>query len=59
MSMSDPIGDMLTRIRNAIQAGQPSVDVPASRLKEEVCALLKREGFIQDYALTEDRKSVG
>jgi small subunit ribosomal protein S8 len=55
MSMSDPIGDLLTRIRNAVQAGHPSVDVPASRLKEEVCALLKREGFISDYALTDAR----
>jgi len=58
MSMSDPIGDMLTRVRNAIQAGQPSVDVPASRLKEEICVLLKREGFIQDYALTDARGAV-
>ena len=58
MSMSDPIGDMLTRIRNAVRAGHPSVDIPASRLKEEICALLKREGFIQDYALTDARSAV-
>jgi len=53
MSMSDPIADMLTRIRNAVQTGQPSVDVPASRIKENICAVLKREGFIQEYALTD------
>jgi small subunit ribosomal protein S8 len=58
MSMSDPIGDMLTRIRNAVRAGHPSVDIPASRLKEEICALLKREGFIRDYALTDTRNAV-
>jgi small subunit ribosomal protein S8 len=53
MSMSDPIGDMLTRIRNAITAGHASVDVPASRMKEQICAVLKREGFIKGYALTD------
>ena len=58
MSMSDPIGDMLTRVRNAVRAGHPSVDVPASRLKEEICALLKREGFIKDYTLTDARGAV-
>ena len=52
MAMSDPISDMLTRIRNALMAGHPSVDIPASRLKEEVCAVLKREGFIKEYAVT-------
>jgi small subunit ribosomal protein S8 len=59
MSMSDPIGDMLTRIRNAVQAGHPNVDIPASRLKEDICALLKREGFIKDYALTDAAGAVG
>jgi len=58
MSMSDPIGDLLTRIRNAVQAGHPTVDVPASRLKEQICALLKREGFISDYALTDALSAV-
>ncbi len=46
MSMSDPIADLLTRIRNALHAGFPSVKAPASRLKEEVCRVLKEEGFI-------------
>jgi len=57
MSMSDPIADLLTRMRNAIQAGHPTVDVPASRVKEDICAVLKREGFIADYGLT-DAKGV-
>ncbi len=53
MSMSDPIADMLTRIRNGLRAGQADVDVPASTVKENLCAVLKREGFIKDYALTD------
>ena len=52
MSMSDPIADMLTRLRNATRTGQPTVDIPASRIKENICAVLKREGFIDDYTLT-------
>ena len=53
MSMSDPIADLLTRIRNAIVAGHPNVDMPRSRLKEDICALLKREGYIKDYSVLE------
>lgn len=49
MSFSDPIADMLTRMRNAIRARHDSVQVPASRLKREICEVLKREGFIVDY----------
>jgi len=51
MSMSDPISDLLTRIRNAIVAGHPGVDIPWSRVKEEVCTVLKREGYILDYSV--------
>ena len=54
MSMTDPIADLLTRMRNATQACHASVDVPASSLKAEICAVLKREGFIKDYALTDE-----
>ncbi len=54
MSMSDPISDLLTRIRNGLRAGHNSVEVPASRLKEEICAVLKREGFIRECELIED-----
>ncbi|MDP7638143.1 MAG: 30S ribosomal protein S8 [Candidatus Hydrogenedentes bacterium] len=56
MSMSDPIADLLTRIRNALHAGFPSVKAPASRLKEEVCRVLKEEGFILEYARGDDGK---
>jgi len=51
--MSDPIADMLTRIRNGIRSGQADVDVPASSLKENMCVVLKREGFIKDFVLTD------
>ena len=56
MSMSDPIADLLTRIRNALHAGFPSVKTPASRLKEEVCRVLKEEGYIREFAREEDGK---
>lgn len=56
MSMTDPIADLLTRIRNALQAGFPVVEAPASRLKEELCRVLKQEGYISDYAREEDGK---
>jgi len=54
MSMSDPIADLLTRIRNALHAGHSTVDIPASGLKREVCRVLKEEGFIQDCVLQEE-----
>lgn len=54
MSMSDPIGDMLTRIRNATRAGHLSVSVPSSKLKVEICRVLKKEGFIDDYRVEGD-----
>ena len=56
MSMTDPIADLLTRIRNALQAGFPTVEAPASRLKEELCRVLKEEGYIRGYAREEDGK---
>lgn len=49
MSMNDPLSDMLTRIRNGQQAGKPVIEVPFSRLHENVCAVLKDEGFIREY----------
>ena len=51
MSMSDPLADMLTRMRNALQAGHSTFDVPASRLKTEVCRVLREQGYIDDYAM--------
>ena len=56
MAMSDPIADMLTRIRNAVKAKFSSVDIPASRLKIELAKTLKNEGFIRNYKLIKDDK---
>ncbi len=47
--MTDPIADMLTRIRNAVRARHPRVDVPASRIKVEIARILKEEGYISNY----------
>ena len=49
MSVSDPIADMLTRIRNAILVRHDSVAVPSSRMKQAIAKILKEEGFIADY----------
>ena len=49
--MVDPIADMLTRIRNANRALLPGVDVPHSKIKENIANILKREGYIQDFAV--------
>lgn len=49
MSMSDPIADMLTRIRNGLQAEKVSVDIPNSNLKVAICTVLKEQGFIEDF----------
>ena len=51
---SDPIADMLTRVRNAIQARHPKVDVPASKLKTEIARILKEEGYIANYKVAEE-----
>jgi len=56
MSMTDPIADMLTRIRNANTALLEKVDIPASRLKIELAKILKAEGFIRAYKLIDDNK---
>ena len=47
--MTDPIADMLTRIRNAINAGQDRIELPASKIKAGVCKVLKDEGFIRSF----------
>ncbi|MBS1877787.1 MAG: 30S ribosomal protein S8 [Acidobacteria bacterium] len=52
--MTDPVADMLTRVRNAINARHPKVDVPASKLKTEIARILKEEGYILNYKLTEE-----
>ena len=56
MSMSDPIGDMLTRIRNAGKAKLSSVDIPGSNLKTELANVLKNEGFIKNFKFLKDGK---
>lgn len=58
--MTDPVADMLTRIRNALRARQPKVDVPASRLKTEIARVLKEEGYILNYKVAEEgaRKTI-
>ena len=60
MTTSDPIADMLTRIRNAQLAHHPKVDVPASKLKMEIARILKDEGFIMNFKPAEDgvKKSI-
>ena len=52
MNMTDPIADMLTRIRNGVQARHESVEVPASKVKIEIAKILKNEGFILKYAVS-------
>ena len=49
--MNDPISDMLARIRNANRALLPAIDVPHSRMKESIAGILKREGYITDFAV--------
>ncbi len=56
MSMTDPIADMLTRIRNANMVSHQSVSMPSSKLKVQLAKLLKEEGFITDYNETTDGK---
>jgi len=56
--MSDPISDMLTRIRNASSAGHEMVEMPHSRMKDELTRILKREGFIVDFAVDGGKKKV-
>ncbi len=56
MSMTDPIADMLTRIRNAAQASHLTVDVPSSKLKVALAKVFKEEGYIADYEVKEAGK---
>jgi small subunit ribosomal protein S8 len=53
---TDPIADMLTRIRNAGQAGHPTVEMPSSKLKVELAKVLKAEGYISEYNVREEGK---
>jgi len=57
MTMTDPISDYLTRLRNAVHRRAKRVDIPASRMKRELTRILKRHGLIEDYIIVEDDKS--
>ena len=54
MNMTDPVADMITRIRNGVRARLPKIDVPASKLKAEIARILKDEGYIANYRLVDD-----
>jgi small subunit ribosomal protein S8 len=54
--LTDPIADMLTRMRNAIMINAEKVDIPASRMKLEIAKILKEEGFIRAYKILKDKK---
>lgn len=54
MSMSDPIADLLTRIRNAQMAGKPTVVSPSSKIKQAILDVLKQEGYIAGYSISSD-----
>ncbi len=56
MVMTDPIADMLTRIRNANTVKHEKLELPASKMKREIADILKREGFVKDYEYIEDNK---
>jgi small subunit ribosomal protein S8 len=59
MSVTDPIADMLNRIRNALSAGRDATVVPHSILKEQIAAILKKEGYIADFAVGDgERKAI-
>ncbi len=54
--MTDPIADMLTRVRNANMVRHEKLELPASTMKKEIADILKREGFVRDYEFIEDNK---
>lgn len=56
--VNDPIADMFTRIRNGLMVNMLSVDMPATKLKKAIADILKAEGYIEDFAVTEDAKPV-
>jgi small subunit ribosomal protein S8 len=53
--ISDPIADMLTRIRNGLMAGMNTVQIPSSKIKVEIARILKEEGYIEDYSIGTDQ----
>ncbi|HKJ39621.1 MAG TPA: 30S ribosomal protein S8 [Anaerolineales bacterium] len=57
MAINDPIADMLTRIRNAVMAGQALVAMPSSKIKIEIAKIMKDEGYIENYEMVEDEST--
>ncbi|UTF59502.1 30S ribosomal protein S8 [Gilvimarinus sp. DA14] len=57
MSMQDPLADMLTRIRNALQVGKTEVSMPSSKLKANVAKVLVEEGYVKDFSVSEGPKA--
>lgn len=58
MSVTDPIADMLTRIRNGVMAGHSQVALPSSKIKVEIAKILKEEGFIENFEVANDEQAV-
>jgi small subunit ribosomal protein S8 len=56
MNMTDPVADMITRIRNSVRAKLPRVDIPSSKLKVEIARILKNEGYVSNFKVNEDGK---
>ena len=52
---SDPIADMLTRVRNALMVGKPTCEIPSSKIKVEIARILKEEGYIEDYTVGDEK----
>ena len=57
MSVNDPIADMLTRVRNAVLAGQAQIAMPSSKIKAEIAKILKDEGFLENFEVVDEEKS--
>ena len=55
MTVTDPIADMLTRVRSALMVGHVAVAIPSSKIKVEIARILKEEGYIDDYYVTDDK----
>lgn len=59
MAVSDPIADMLTRIRNSIMIGRDSLNIPSSKIKLEILQILKEEGFVIDFSVADHQDKEG
>ena len=55
--ISDPVADMLTRIRNALMVGKPTCEIPISKIKVEIARILKEEGYIEDFNIGDEKPS--